>query len=125
MKEYEEFRTGRLSPKRVKNETESDQPPDDSKGMKRSDQPVPTPSSASPLKKRRRSKNCEINGEMKKSSQISNSGWSDDDDGPLLHPGKEFFQSKSGTPYNPDTESGDSVYSDSTEYFRYVFFGDI
>ena len=41
-----------------------------------------------------------------------------DDDGPLLHPGSKYFQSKCGTPYNPDTESGDSLYSDSTELFR-------
>ena len=57
---------------------------------------------------------CHFNAKISKSVD---SGKSDDDESPLLEPGNHFID----TDYHPDTESGDSRLSDSTEYFRYSF----
>lgn len=126
MKEYDEFRNGRLNPKRMANPIGTDSLTSDTplsqndeingKGTKRRNETsknISTSSTPSPslFKRRRRSKNS--------SGQNIDPIPTSDDGGPLLQPGQGFFQSKSGTPYNPDTESGDSVYSDSTEYFRF------
>jgi len=99
-KEYEQYRSGRLTPKRPL-EALTGLDPENKIGSKSKKSSKILPQK---YRKRRKSKSS-------KASSLS------DSDGPLLEPG-DFFSLRSATPYNPDTESGDSLYSDSTEYFR-------
>jgi len=99
-KEYEQYRSGRLTPKRPL-EALTGPDPENKIGSKSKKISKILPQK---YRKRRKSKSS-------KASSLS------DSDGPLLEPG-DFFSLRSATPYNPDTESGDSLYSDSTEYFR-------
>ena len=114
LKEYESFRSGRLTPKRVptNGNTISEHEASDSLTTQRK----PSPARSTKRVTRRNSATTENQKALSvKDEDVEN----DNSDGPLLEPGQGFFRSKCD--YNPDTESGDSLYSDSTEYFRFTF----
>jgi len=111
LKEYESFRSGRLTPKRVPTNGNTLSEHQDAEGIANQRKASPTR-----VPKRVTRRNSASTDQQKALSVKDEELEKENSDGPLLETGQGFFPSKCD--YNPDTESGDSLYSDSTEYFR-------